>query len=250
MSANLDTQIVLGFVILAAAVPLMTFLAYFKELLPGALMSWADLRLLQNCHPCRQCRRRFQIVTTTITQTMHTKMTCKHTRADLDIQRRDTFRAIMMTLGDQLLAVGPAMVTAALVQRKSISCFELNLVHGYALLASCSHLISLVTLMDVLSSNNVLRTIRVLGMLLCLALVIYTVLLSNACYAVDASANLQCVMDDFSTHLANSERIGWAVTDIVMLCIIYYINIASLYSLTLDEIILRQYYCRMRHPGL
>jgi len=90
---------------------------------------------------------------------MQTSMSFANTDSKVDTKRRKSFNAFMLTPSDQQLVVGSAMIIAALVQHCGISCYEFQVVMSLALLASTTHLATLVVIQQYLRENKVVRNI-------------------------------------------------------------------------------------------
>lgn len=115
------------------------------------------------------------------------------------MKRRNSLTAFVLSLSDQQLVTGLAMITAALSQRCQLSAYEFQVVNSMAWLASTTHLATLIILRNYFRENRVVRNIRVVGMTTNAVLLFYSTIISLASYYVDKSASIQCVMDDLSS---------------------------------------------------
>ena len=83
----------------------------FKDTLPGDNLTWADWAFLSRWHWCKACRLRFGAKSSTSTLDRQ----CIHMDPFVDHRRRKSLEKIVLTLSDQQLVTGPAMIVAALV---------------------------------------------------------------------------------------------------------------------------------------
>jgi hypothetical protein len=221
----LTVQILTSFLTTSIVTFVIVIVAYFKDTLPGHLLTWADWGFLQTWHFCKSCRIRFGASTE-----KDIIPTCKHGNSKIDAQRRKSLNAFLLTLSDQQLVTGPAMMIAALAQHCQISCYEFQVVTSLGFLASTTHLITLVVLRPYLRENKVVRNIRSTAMILNLGLLLYCVMLSAASYNVDSSVHIQCVMSNFSNLQPNALNYPNALITVMFLVVQYYQSLAQLYD--------------------
>lgn len=215
--------------------------AYLKDSLPGDNFSWTDLAFLQQWHLCKQCRNRLRALVES--RSPGIKTTCKHANLQLNTKRRKALGAFLLTLSDQQLVVGPAMMVAALAQRCQISCYEFQVVKSLAMLASVAHLSTLIVLRDYLVANKVVRNIRVVGMLINLCLLVFTMLTAAVSQYADKSAKIQCIMNDFSIVASDLSYFGIAIFFVLVVLMQYYSTIRDLYPHDSNKHRLRRYCC-------
>jgi hypothetical protein len=186
-------QVLVSFLVTATATVGTVLIGYFMDFLPGDYLTWADWGFLQSWTLCKGCRERSHAYEKGVTAPPN--ITCSHIDPEADSQRRRGLNAFILTLSDQQLVTGLAMMVAALAQRCQLSCYEFQIVSSLAFLSSTTHLASLAVLREYFQSNKQVRNIRVLGMVINLVLLIYTSIVAAAANAVTASARVQCVMD-------------------------------------------------------
>jgi hypothetical protein len=141
---------------------------------------------------------------------------------------KESYR-VLLTLSDQQLVTGPAMMVAALGQHCQISAYEFQVVSSVAWMASTTHLSTLVVLRQYLRENRTVRNIRIIGMVANLGLLLYTTIVATASYSVDNSVPIQCVTENFSSFSAGSLNPNILVS-IIFLIISYTDSIYQLYN--------------------
>lgn len=170
---------------------MLVLLGYSRDSLPGEYLTLADWGFLQKWHWCRACRVQFEADSKTTDANL--KVLCKHTDSKVVTQRGKSFNAFMLTLSDQQLVVGPAMVIAALVQYCGISCYDFQVVMSLALLASTTHLATLVVIQQYLRENKVVRYIRAVTMIVNLVFLICVIAVITMSYSIDIFISVQYV---------------------------------------------------------
>lgn len=216
--------------------------SYFTDSLSEGSLSWANWGFLQNYHTCKNCRIRYGAVN----KKSRPVKKCKHNEPKYDNQRRKGINAFMLTLSDQQLVTGPAMIVAALVQHCQLSVYEFQVVNSLAFLSSTTHLATLVMLRQYLKENKVVRNIRVIAMILNLGLLTYTTIVAYIGYGVDGSASIQCVMDSLSSLQPDRLDFSNIIITVMFLFISYGQGIMQLYSNDEDNSFLKRWlrwYC-------
>lgn len=191
-------------------------------------MKWADWGFLQTYHLCKSCRIRFGAIEDS--KTVSKTPACKHSDANIDRQRRKSLTAFILSMSDQQLVTGPAMIIAALARHCDISCYEFQIVTGLALLASTTHMTTLAVLRDYLRHHKVVRNIRAAGMVVNLALLLYCLWLSAAAEAVDNSTNIHCAELDFSGYLYDSGQFFTTLVTTIFLVSSYAQSLLPLFN--------------------
>ncbi|CZR61590.1 uncharacterized protein PAC_11487 [Phialocephala subalpina] len=212
--------ILVSFLVTCGAVFLIMLLGYFKDTLPGDNLTWADWAFLSRWHWCKACRLRFGAKSSTSTLDRQ----CIHMDPFVDHRRRKSLEKIVLTLSDQQLVTGPAMIVAALVQHCQLSCYEFQVVSSVAYLAATTHLTTLTILRQYFRENKRARDLRAIGMSLNLVLLSYCLVISTASYGVDGSASVQCIMSNLPSTGAN------AFIAIAFLAVNYAQSFAQLYN--------------------
>ena len=198
-------QILTSFLTTAGMAFITLILGYFMDFLPCDYLSWADWGFLQTYHFRTCCRLRYRWES----QSPGTRVSkpCPHINPKVDIKRRKSLTAFLLTLSDQQLVTGPAMMVAALSKHYQISSYEFQVVSSVAWMASTTHLSTLVVLRQYLRENRTVRNIRIIGMRANLGLLLYTTIIATASYWVDNSVPIQCVTENFSTF--SHRKLHW-----------------------------------------
>lgn len=163
----------------------------------------------------------------------------------MDSQRRKGLNAFILALSDQQLVTGLAMITAALAQRCSISCYEFQVVNSLAWLSSTTHLITLIVLQEHFLENKVVRNYRAFGMLSMFVLLSYVTIVSSASYSADKSSPILCIMSN-ADSMMNIDFIS-----VFCLAVSYGEDITNLYIKDIDPLdsrvktIFERYCCRL-----
>ena len=99
-----------------------------------------------------------------------------HSHRDL---RREALTRFIVTLSDQQLVTGLAMLIAGVAYPHRLTGYELSMVLALAWFSSMTHLTTLYVLRSYLAQKTVVRDFRVLGMLVTLVLLVYTIIIST-----------------------------------------------------------------------
>ena len=216
------------------------------DFLPGDYLSWADWGFLQTYHFRTCCRLRYKGESGSESRSSNP---CRHINPKVDTKRRKSLTAFLLTLSDQQLVTGPAMIVAALSQHCQISVYEFQVVSSVAWLASTTHLSTLIVLRQYFRENRTVRNIRVIGMLANLGLLVYTTVISDASYSVDNSVHIQCVTQQLSSPSVDSFNLNTLVT-ILFLIVSYFDSISQLYNENHSPLKnWLQYFCCKRKAG-
>ena len=216
------------------------------DFLPGDYLSWADWGFLQTYHFRTCCRLRYKGESGSESGS---SKPCRHINPKVDTKRRKSLTAFLLTLSDQQLVTGPAIIVAALSQHCQISVYEFQVVSSVAWLASTTHLSTLIILRQYFRENRTVRNIRVIGMLANLGLLIYTTIISDASYSVDNSVHIQCVTQQLSSLSADSFSVNTPIT-ILFLIVSYFDRISQLYNENHSPLKnWLQYFCCKRKTG-
>lgn len=198
--------------------------------MPGDYLSWADWGFLQTYHLRACCRLRYKGKDGCESGLGSAKSPCRHANPKVGLKHQKALTAFILSLSDQQLVTGPAMVVAALSQRCNISVYEFNIVSSVAWLSSTTHLSTLIVLRQYFRQNGTVRNIRIVGMLVNLSLVIYTVILTNASTFVDGSVHIECISRNLWPLLSDTSIYLPMVMTISFLVLTYSGSILQLYS--------------------
>ena len=158
----------------------------------------------------------------------------------------------MLTLSDQQLVTGPAMIVATLVQHCQLSVYEFQVVNSLAFLSSTTHLATLVMLRQYLRENKVVRNIRVIAMVLNLGLLVYTTIVAYTAFSVDNSNPIQFVIDCLSSLQPDRLDFANTIVTIMFLFVSYGQTISQLYFYDEDTSFLKAWlrkYCYNQPQG-
>lgn len=136
------TQILLAFFVTACAVVLLSLAAYVGGFLPSHYLRRVDRRIF------------------------------RANSRNQDSRWRDIIEKVMMSVSDQQLVTGLAILVAGYYEmmNNNLSVYHWQIVVYLAWLSSAVHIASLTLLRDVFNKNPTLRNLRVAGMLVLLAL--------------------------------------------------------------------------------
>lgn len=233
-------QILTSSLITAGSAFFTVILSYFNDLLPGDYLTPADWGFLQGHHFRKCCRARYQGLA------FGRSAPCKHANPEVDTMRTSGMNAFVLSLSDQQLVIGPAMVVAAMTQYCRLSCYEFQVVTSLAFLASTTHLSTLLLLREYFKANKKVRNMRVVAMVANLGLLFYTTIITSASYRADNSVKVQCVGASISTL----DVISTIIT-ITFLMGSYVYGISQLYRNRHHRPFLKwlQYYCCVMKNG-
>lgn len=110
-------------------------------------------------------------------------------------KRIEALSRFILSLSDQQLVTGLAILIAALANRCLISFYEFNIVISLAWFSSTTHLATLDVLQEYLVANPVIRNWRVLGMLSLMVMLLYGLLFQGD-YISNTKLPLQCAIND------------------------------------------------------
>jgi hypothetical protein len=196
-----------SFLLTAALACGTVIFSYFVGALPDGWLIAADYAIIHKWRCCKQCKERYEAeVNGTGAEKVATSK-CEHNDWDIIERRRDGLNTFILTLSDQQLVTGLAMMIAALVRHCSLSYYEFSVVANLAWLSSTTHLTTLIVLQPYLETRPILRWVRVIGIFCNLVLLLYFTLVTSAASAAsaDGSASIQCVIDDLP-HLLRRAR--------------------------------------------
>jgi hypothetical protein len=108
-------------------------------------------------------------------------------------QRREALKKFVLTLSDQQLVTGIAILVACFANWCRTSVYELNMVVSLAWFSSATHLATLDVLQDYFQRNRVVRNWRMIGMVAIVLLLITGLLLTGFYSNNNLSAPLPCL---------------------------------------------------------
>ncbi|KAJ4347443.1 hypothetical protein N0V95_005445 [Ascochyta clinopodiicola] len=126
-------------------------------------------------------------------------------------QREEVVKRFILTLSDQQLATGLAILIAAVANQCTLTVWEFQLAFSLAWFSSTTHLATLDCLREYFLDHGAVRNWRVFGMIALLVLLMYSLVMSMA--SVNNTIPIQCTFYFFgkvqdSTELAQQEEIA------------------------------------------
>ena len=138
-------------------------------------------------------------------------------------------KKLVLSLSDQQLLTGLAVLVAAFWTHCTISVYHFALVNDLAWLSSTVHLITLSVLEDYVFKNHVQRDWRVaLMVIMALLLVASTVMEGHYLWYDSWPYDAQCLFDELVGNIHGFPKF-WMVMDLVLICIYYPLNIIPLF---------------------
>jgi hypothetical protein len=149
--------------------------------------------------------------------------------------RKEAITRFILTLSDQQLVTGLAILIAAVAGQKRLTGYEFDVALSLAWFSSITHMATLDALRKYFRDHHVICHLRVVGMLTVLSLLTYTFRMSI--FQVDNTLPIQCVYlspetDSITVKRAGTvDSIGLTSFSLVLLLIIsgYFIRIQGLY---------------------
>ena len=105
-------------------------------------------------------------------------------------QREEVLKRFILTLSDQQLATGLAILIAAVANQCTLTVWEFQLAFALAWFSSTTHLATLDCLQDYFLTHGAVRNWRVFGMVALLILLMYSLVMSMA--SIDTTIPIQC----------------------------------------------------------
>lgn len=154
---------------------MFTFLAviygFLNDYMPPEHLNKVDQAFLQRWHWCKKCRN-------TIYLERRASTLCPHADPDVKAQRRKGLEAFVLSMSDQQLVTGLAMMSATLAQRCNTSLHEYQVVANLAWLASATHVSTLLVLRKYFYEHKVVRDVRVVAIVVNLLLLLFITITS------------------------------------------------------------------------
>lgn len=139
-------------------------------------------------------------------------------------------KRLVLSLSDQQLLTGLAMLIAGFWTHCSISVYHFSLVNDLAWFSATVHFITLCTLQGHILARPILRDWRV-ALIIAMALLLFasTVMEGHHQWNDSGPYNAQCLFDDFLGNVGGSPRY-WMSVNIIQICIYYPLAIIPLYE--------------------
>lgn len=154
---------------------------------------------------------------------------------------------LILTLGDQQLLVGIAILTAGFLKHCSISVYHFSIVVDLGWFSSNTHMTTLFVLLDFLTDHPTQRNWRVaLMVIILIVMIVASILEGNRYWFVAWSAPAKCLWNDLRGDVGG-EPAGWMAANVVLLVLAYGTRITRLYgSAFLYELFFRVPLAKMR----
>lgn len=137
---------------------------------------------------------------------------------------------LILTLSDQQLLVGIAILTAGFLKHCSISVYHFAIVVDLGWFSSNTHMTTLFVLLDFFIDHPPQRDWRVALMaIILIAMIVASILEGNRYWFDYWSAPAQCLWNDLRGNVAGAPA-GWMASDIVLLVLGYGTRILRLYG--------------------
>ena len=153
---------------------------------------------------------------------------------EIDDSKRELWvpviQKLVLSLSDQQLLTGFAVLIAGFWTHCSISVYHFALVSDLAWFSANVHLVTLSVLGTYLSQRPVVRNLRVVLMItLALLLTACTVMQGHYKWYDSWPYDAQCLFDDLVGNIASTPRY-WMIVDLVLICIDYPLHIITLFE--------------------
>ena len=186
---------------------------------------------------------------------------CRHENTEAHIlsrdQRIEALTRFVLALSDQQLVTGLAILIGALASRCKISAYEFDVVIGLAWFSSTTHLATLDVLRDYFIRNQIVRNVRLVGMLILMGILAFGVIVIDTTAYVSVQA-LQCAIEGLKSSGQDPQSSIYTVNTLAFLIFSYAEKIGHLYDDDLEEgqqlysnrERILQLFMRLRHPNL
>ncbi|KAF4953942.1 hypothetical protein FGADI_5591, partial [Fusarium gaditjirri] len=114
--------------------------------------------------------------------------------------RKEAIQQFILTLSDQQLVTGLAILICGVINQKSLSTFEFSVMLSLAWFSSTTHLATLDALRTYLKTHGVIRHVRVFGMVCVLIFLSYAFAITIKTFGFDPTIPVQCVFSSTETY--------------------------------------------------
>lgn len=175
-------------------------MGYFNDALPDSHLSQLDNHFIKNYRESwvstallPWLRKKWQGVKSSISKTKIVETPHVLPRE----KRTEALTKFILSLSDQQLVTGLAILTSALRNTCRITVFEFNVVVNLAWFSSAVHLATLGVLRKYFIEHQVVRNFRVVGMLSLMALLLFSLITNYMSSSGPQAVSLQCWLDHF-----------------------------------------------------
>ena len=216
---------IFSFVGTAAITFFAIVVGYFTRSLPETLFNRVDFLILEDAEAAG--RRITKVFGRETSYTTYESGVMQAEEVQAATNRSEALRAFILTLSDQQLVTGLAILIAGFSKYCSISTYHFNIAASLAWFSSTTHLSTLAVLRDYLISHHTIRTWRVASMFSMLCLLFPAVLVSWSYSLVGRP--VQCAFDKISVSV-NFINLASTFVVLVYLITIYGNKFVALYS--------------------
>lgn len=186
-------QVLYAYLISAVLAILSIVYGYLSDSLPEAYLNETDRTVIhsfQSCLPSERSIGRMRAVYNKIKSFLLFGRQSKPPRRLSRRQREEVIKRFILTLSDQQLVTGLAILIAAVANQCTLTVWEFQLAFALAWFSSTTHLATLDCLQDYFLTHGAVRNWRVFGMVALLILLMYSLIMSMA--SVDTTIPIQC----------------------------------------------------------
>ena len=144
-------------------------------------------------------------------------------------RRTQALKKFILTLSDQQLVTGLAILIAAIQNRCRMSEYEFTVVASLAWFSSTTHLATLRVLHEYFLRNPIVRNWRIFGMLSMLGLLLFALVIKDGYEVRSAQLSLQCMIDQVSDVGVRPIAMFNLISILIFLVWTYFQRILSLY---------------------
>jgi hypothetical protein len=193
----------------ALATAIAIFWGYFYDALPETYLSKPDQKIIKKYKKSRistkflpWLQRKWEAMKYPISKFLLKEQAAITHKSLPREQRTEALTKFILSLSDQQLVTGLAILIGALSNRCKVSIYEFRVVVSLAWFSSTTHLATLGVLQKYFVENQVVRNFRVVGMLSLMVLLLFSLVVQNS--NAPQTVSLQCGLWNFSGLAANS----------------------------------------------
>jgi hypothetical protein len=210
---------------------------YLSDSLPEWYLNETDRMVIASFHaslPSAETMARVRSLYERVKTTFRIGKQAKPHRKLTRKQREEILKRFVLTLSDQQLVTGLAILIAAIANQCTLTVWEFELAFSLAWFSSTTHLATLDCLREYFITHGAVHTWRVFGMVALLVLLMYALLMSMA--SDDATVPIQCTFRLFGEihSFHNSGLDGYDISSAVLtggiLMWLYIVRIARSYK--------------------
>lgn len=186
-------QVLYAYLISALLAILSIVYGYLSDSLPESYLNETDRTVIHSFQSCMPSERSVGRMRTVYDKTKSFLLFGRQSRPPRKLtrrQREEVLKRFILTLSDQQLATGLAILIAAVANQCTLTVWEFQLAFALAWFSSTTHLATLDCLQDYFITHGAVRNWRVFGMVALLILLMYSLVMSMA--SIDTTIPIQC----------------------------------------------------------